>query len=122
MLAITQEWVDKAEEDWDVAGLAMRARKSRNYNAVCFHAQQCAENYLKSRIQEEGLAVSKTHDLEKLLDLLLPAEPLWLNSLTTQFLSYRYPGDAADKAEAREAMKLCLTVCETVRVGLGLLP
>ena len=126
MKPITQEWVEKAEEDWDVALLALGASQFRVYNAICFHAQQCAEKYLKAQLQEEGLTIPKTHDLEKVLDLLLPSHPLWstlrpaLDTLTTYAVDFRYPGDSADKAEAEEAVKLCRSVRETVRQGFGL--
>lgn len=42
-----------------------------------FHVQQCAEKYLKGRLQEEDIRFSKTHDLEILLDLLLFIESEW---------------------------------------------
>ena len=126
MKPITQEWIEKAEEDWDVALLALGSPQSRAYNAICFHVQQCAEKYLKSLLQEEGFTVPKTHDLGKLLDLLLPTHPLWstlrpaLDILTIYAIDFRYPGDSADKDEAEEAVKFCLSVRETVRQGFGL--
>ena len=48
----TAEWVAKAEGDFATAGREMRARKNPNYDAVCFHTQQCAEKYLKAVLQE----------------------------------------------------------------------
>ncbi len=128
MQAITLEWVDRAEEDWDIAGLALRSRKTPRYNGVCFHTQQCAEKYLKARLQEDGVVFPKTHDLNVLLDLLLPSYPLWaalrpaLLLLKDYAVDFQYPGETADKAEAREAMRLCRGVRETVRVSLGPLP
>ena len=77
MKPLTREWVDKAEGDFITARRELRARKVPNYDAACFHAQQCAEKYLKARLQEEGIAFSRTHDLATLLDLLLPVEPSW---------------------------------------------
>ena len=50
MKPITQEWIDKAEGDWATLMREYRARKNPNYDAVCFHAQQCAEKYLKARL------------------------------------------------------------------------
>jgi HEPN domain-containing protein len=47
MKPITLEWIEKAEEDWMMMLKGYRARKSPAYNAACFHAQQCAEKYLK---------------------------------------------------------------------------
>ena len=43
---------------------------------VCFHCQQSVEKYLKARLEEAAISFPKTHDLENLLMLLLPLEPL----------------------------------------------
>ena len=81
---------------------------------------------LKSILQEEDIAILKTHDLGKLLDALLPSRPLWealrptLDNLTVYAIAFRYPGETADKEEARVAMKLCRAVRETLRLSLGL--
>lgn len=48
MKPITREWVNKAEEDWEAARTLARKRKNPAHNAVCFHAQQSAEKYLKA--------------------------------------------------------------------------
>ena len=61
-----------------------------------------------------------------LLDLLLLTHPLWsalrpaLDSLTLYAIDFRYPGDAADKNEAGDAVNLCRSVRDTVRQGFGL--
>lgn len=128
MQAITLEWVDRAEEDWDIAGLALRSRKTPRYNGVCFHTQQCAEKYLKARLQEDGIVFPKTHDLNVLLDLLLTGYPLWaalrpaLLVLKDYAVDFRYPGETADRDEAWEAMRLCQGVREIVRSSFGLVP
>ena len=69
MKPITREWISKAEGDWTAAGLLFRARRNTNHDATCFHAQQCAEKYLKARLEEAGVVSGKTHDLVKLLAL-----------------------------------------------------
>ncbi len=128
MKPLTLEWVDKAEGDFVTAQRELRARKSPNYDAACFHAQQCAEKYLKARLQEVGTAFSKTHDLANLLALVLPAEPAWavmkadLDILTAFAVDVRYPGVSATKAEARDAVAICRDAREKVRVSLGLAP
>ena len=128
MKPLTSEWVDKAEGDFITARRELRARKAPNYDAACFHAQQCAEKYLKARLQEEGIAFSRTHDLASLLDLLLPVEPSWavmrsdLDRLTSYAVEFRYPGTSADKAMARSAVAVCQDVRHRVRVSLGLAP
>ena len=42
----TGEWVDKAEADLRTAYRESGASEYPNYDAACFHAQQCAEKYL----------------------------------------------------------------------------
>ena len=93
----TAQWVLKAEEDIEVARtLAALAKPKRD--AACFHCQPAAEKYLKALLQETGLAVPRTHELEDLLDLLLPQDatlaPLrrGLRSLTPYAVNFRYPG------------------------------
>jgi HEPN domain-containing protein len=43
-----KEWIAKAEGDFTVACREMRARKSPNYDAACFHCQQCIEKLMKA--------------------------------------------------------------------------
>jgi HEPN domain-containing protein len=69
MTPLTQEWANKAEGDFATASRELRSRKSPNYDAVCFHAQQCLEKYLKARLQEAGIVFPKTHDLVASLGL-----------------------------------------------------
>jgi HEPN domain-containing protein len=82
MKKITQEWVKKGEGDWSSAQREVRARKDPNYDSACYHAQQSAEKYLKARLVEVGIRFRKTHDLEELLNLVLPVEPMWNVLLT----------------------------------------
>src|SRR5438045_5215990 len=69
------EWVEKAEGDWHTAGRELRATEFPNYDAVCFHAQQCAEKYLKALLTERDVRFPKMHHLPTLLDLLVPVCP-----------------------------------------------
>ena len=45
MKPITEEWVQKAEGDFGTAQRELLVRDRANYDAVCFHSQQCAEKY-----------------------------------------------------------------------------
>lgn len=63
MQPLTIEWITKAEGDLATAWRELRARKSPNYDSACFHAQQCAEKYLKASLQEAGSPFGKTHNL-----------------------------------------------------------
>jgi HEPN domain-containing protein len=126
MKPTTREWVEKAEHDFASAARELRARKSPNYDDACFHAQQCAEKYLKARLEEAGIAAPKVHDLPALLDMATPVEPLWeglrqhLSKLSAYAVNFRYPGESADKPMAREALVMCKKVREVVRSSLGL--
>ena len=126
MNPITQEWIDKAEGDWATANREYRARKNPNYDAVCFHAQQCAEKYLKAYMQEKGISFRKIHDLEILLNDILPVEPSWttlrnsLIILTTYAVEYRYPGVTTSKKEAKDAVIHCRFVRDVVRQSFSL--
>jgi len=54
MKPLTLEWVEKAERDYETMERESRVRKNPNPDAVCFHAQQCVEKYIKARLCEEG--------------------------------------------------------------------
>ena len=74
----TREWIKKAESDYQAALALARRRKVTFHDQACFHFQQSAEKYLKARLEEANIRSPKTHDLDKLLSLLLPVEPLWV--------------------------------------------
>ena len=128
MKPLTREWIAKAEGDYITATREFRARKAPNYDACCFHAQQCVEKYLKARLQEADRPFAKTHNLTALLDLLVPLEPLWeslraaLRILNAYAVEMRYPGESADKPIAREALKICRMARSEARQSLRLKP
>ena len=99
MNPLTLEWIEKAEGDFATAQRELRARKIPNYDAVCFHSQQCAEKYLKAMLQEAGVVFSRTHNLVVLLELLKPVAPSWemmhpqLQLLNGYAVEVRYPGE-----------------------------
>ena len=77
MKAATREWVVKAEGDFLAAMALARRRKIPLHDQVCFHFQQAAEKHLKACLEEDRIWFPKTHDLNVLLTLLLPVQPLW---------------------------------------------
>jgi len=126
MKAATCDWVDKAEADYAAALVLRRSRKKGTRDIVCFHLQQCVEKYLKARLVEAGITFPKTHDLERLLDLTLPVEPMWaalrpaMASLTDYAVEVRYPGRAASPTDARKLVRITGNVRELIRERLGL--
>ena len=128
MKPLTREWVAKAEGDFFHAATAMKSRSRHVQGGVCFHRQQCVEKYLKARLVEAGVAPPRTHDLQDLLNLLLPHEPLWaawnstMSALTFFAVAFRYPGTSATRADARQALQLCRSILREIRLSLGLKP
>lgn len=126
MSPLTVEWVDKAEGDYASSGREWRARRNPNYDSACFHAQQMAEKYLKGFLQEHGQPFPKTHNLITLLTLCLPIDAtLDLQRPTLVLLNryavrYRYPGESADKNEARQAYRAAKDFRRFMRTRLGL--
>jgi HEPN domain-containing protein len=126
MKPLTCEWVEKAEGDWNTAQRELRARMLANPDAVCFHAQQSAEKYLKGLLQEREIVFPRTHALDLLVSLLLAGEPSWeklrpgLRKLSEGAVALRYPGASANLTLARQAVAICREVRRRARLGLGL--
>ena len=126
MKPLTREWVSKAEGDYATASREMRARRSPNYDAACFHAQQCVEKYLKALLQEYSMPFGRTHNLEALLMPLLGHFPEWsamrpgLRELAAYAVETRYPGESSDKEMARQALAQCRRARTQMRAALRL--
>lgn len=125
MKPTTVEWIDKAEGDFALMEREGRVRKHPCYDGVCFHAQQCAEKYLKARLCEGDVEFGKTHDLISLLDSVLPLAPSWeafsqdLAYLSAFAVAYRYPGESASHEQAKDAIQRCRSFRLAAREALG---
>lgn len=119
------EWVSKAEGDYATAGREIRARKSPNYDAVCFHCQQCAEKYLKATLQAKNKHIPKIHFLLELMALIMKFDTSFemlradLETLEDYSVRFRYPGEFAEKDEAQAAYQAAKVTREFVRQKLG---
>ena len=126
MKPMTAEWVTKAEADFATMQRECQATENPNYDGVCFHAQQCAEKYLKARLCETEVSFSKIHDLVALLEQVLEAEPTWeafredLAYLSGFAVTFRYPGESADRESALDAQRHCRRFRNAARDTLGL--
>ena len=126
MNPLSLEWVEKAARDLATARREMRARTERNYDAVCFHAQQGVEKYLKAVLQEHGVNIPKTHQLMDLLAMCVKIDSTYLMlqpdlmGLEGYAVMFRYPGQSADRAEAKAALKSAEVVQVFVKAKLGL--
>lgn len=126
MKRLTAEWIQKAEEDFFAANQLAGPYELTPFNVVCFHGQQAAEKWLKSRLCENNVHFPKTHDLRQLIALLNSAYPLW-SSLTDRarrlsFFSIdtRYPGDSATREDMEQALLDMCAVRDQVRASFGL--
>ena len=119
-------WINKAEGDWGTLLREHSITINPNLDAVCFHAQQCAEKYLKARLTEAGIEFRKTHDLTYLYELVLQAEPKWtflkfgLSDLNAFAVASRYPGLDANQEQAERAVEYCRVIRITVRMWCDL--
>ena len=125
MNPITIEWVEKAEGDFNAAE-QLHYGTSPVYHVICFLAQQCVEKYLKAWLQENNIPIQRTHNLNDLLDLILPTMPAWrvwqndLSTLTKHAVDSRYPEENATASDAENAMRICDKVRKAVRTALML--
>ena len=116
-------WVHRAEEDWLLARSALRRKVPLIYGAT-FHAQQCAEKYLKALLVSRRQAFPRTHDVVALHDLCrrhglrIPVDPDQLERLTAYAVQVRYPGEDPTPDEAREAVQIAQEVRRWARAVL----
>lgn len=125
----TAKWLRKAEADYrsmqlEFSGTAGVGAEP-NYDAVCFFAQQCIEKWLKAILVEANIPFPKTHDLQRILILLLPAYPHFaamvsdLAKLTALSSDVRYPYEFATAMQAHESMVIRTRVRDILK---GVLP
>jgi len=121
VLATVREWVEKAEGDLMNASLVLRAGERGPTETVCFHAQQCAEKYLKAYLSFRNLPFPKTHAVEKLFSLMpaaaRPNLALREQAILSEYaIGPRYPGwSDVSFSEARRAVALARRVRKRVR-------
>lgn len=126
MKPMTAEWAAKGEGDFATMHREGRVIDSPNYDAVCLHAQQCVEKYLKARLFEANVPFSKVHDLTALLDKAVAVEQGWesfredLAYITDLAVTLNYPGESVDAESANRAQQCCRKFREAARQALGL--
>lgn len=107
------EWKQKAENDLRTAEIVLSTENPPT-DAICFHAQQCAEKYLKSYLTSKDVTVEKTHDLTRINNICIEMDPDFeelsdnAELLSGYAVEIRYPGDFIECPieEAEEAVKM----------------
>jgi HEPN domain-containing protein len=110
-------WIKKAESDLITAEACLKIRPYPPVDTICFHAQQCAEKYLKSFLAYKGVTFEKTHDLSDLIFLAAKTDDRFKEldeigeRLTPYAVEARYPSlldDELTLKQAKEAVRLAL--------------
>lgn len=124
MNPLTLEWIQRAEADYVAVQQLLLTANPLLHNIICFHAQQCIEKYLKAWLQEANIPIPRTHNLEELLDLIVPTLPDWsdwqpdFEIITKYAVEPRYPGDLRTAENTQHASHICDEVRQTVRTQL----
>ena len=126
MNPLTLEWIQRGEADYVTVQRLLPAADPLLHNIICFHAQQCIEKYLKAWLQEADIPIPRTHNLEELLDLIVPMLPDWsdwqpdFRIITKYAVEPRYPGDLRTTENTQHASHICEAVRQAVRTHLKL--
>ena len=70
-----REWAAKVEADYATARREIVAAQTPNFDAVCFHAQQCVEKLIKAVLIARGVTPPRSHDLTQLSPLVATVFP-----------------------------------------------
>ena len=115
---------EHAEEDFILARAALR-RKQPLTSGVCFHAQQCAEKYMKALLIYKDHEFPKVHDLS-ILDEICSSAGIFIGISGDRFeflsgyaVGSRYPGDEPTLEETKEAIKIAKSIRRFSRSFLG---
>ncbi|MDE0397591.1 MAG: HEPN domain-containing protein [Candidatus Poribacteria bacterium] len=125
MNPLTLEWIQMAEGDYASARHFHQGQKPM-YDIICFLSQQCIEKYLKAWLQENSVSFTKTHNLERLLSLIVPSIPDWhvwqadFLVFSEDAIDFLYPGKYATAKDASQAIHTCTEVRQAIRSELKL--
>ena len=107
------DWLGKAVTDVQVCESLM-ALGSAFGDVVAFHAQQAGEKALKAWLVWHQIEFPKTHDVERLLELVATGDRALAESLadaaelTPYGVEYRYPGEYPPVSETAAAAAAAL--------------
>jgi HEPN domain-containing protein len=124
MKPMTKAWAVKAEADLATAEREVKVTDDPNYDGVCYHAKECALNYLKARLEEAEIPFPITSHLVVLLELCLDLEPGWesyrehLRFLTTAANQSLEAESRTNRKAATQAVEMARAFRDEVRGGL----
>jgi HEPN domain-containing protein len=121
---VARGWLRKADSDLRNAELCLAADES--LDTACFHCQQAAEKALKAFLIDRGLTCPLVHDLKRVLDCCLPADPTFktLEPLALQLNPFavqtRYDDEFwPDLAEVQDAVAAAKSIRQFIQVRMS---
>ncbi|MBI5205967.1 MAG: HEPN domain-containing protein [Nitrospirae bacterium] len=116
------QWTVFADDDLRIARHAFKLSSSCPYRIIAYHAQQCAEKYLKAFLVYKNVDFPYTHKLSRLLELCLPYGS-WVEKLraaeelTPYAVTARYPEqrEKVSKKDALRTIEIASLVKKTMR-------
>jgi HEPN domain-containing protein len=118
---LVEEWIYKAEEDFESAVYLAKKDKKAVPDSVCFHCQQCIEKYLKAFLISNDIEPPGIHDLQRLRAICSEVDESFeevsgeLDILHAYAVNFRYPGEVATVEEANEAVLVMRKVHRFIR-------
>ncbi|MBI5208266.1 MAG: HEPN domain-containing protein [Candidatus Firestonebacteria bacterium] len=119
------QWISYGDEDLDLARHALILENKCPYRLIAYHAQQCAEKYLKAYLVYKNIDFPYTHNIRRLLEF-CAEKANWVETikdaeeLTPFAITTRYPGEeeTVTKEEALHAIEVATKVRKIVRRAL----
>lgn len=121
-----RDWFEKADQDLEMARRALGPEQPLPEMA-CYHAQQCAEKYLKGYLIAHSVPFRFVHDLIYLMQLCIARNPTFeklmpaVEILNEYGATMRYPMEGGsvepDIETAREAIRLAEQIATLVKKG-----
>lgn len=124
MNAESQAWARKANQDFMTAMRELAIPGKTNFEAVCFHAHQCALRYLRARLSLSEIPFPQTSHPVVLLEMTLELEPEWdelrdaLRVLRNAVMDLESLEHEPSRQIAQEAFDACHVVRKRVRPRL----
>ncbi len=123
---VVEEWIAKAEGDFEEARILARQRRTFLPDNLCWACQQCVEKYFKAFLVRHRVRFERSHDLGKLEELCLSVDNDFrflgntLKPLAECGPRVRYPGKSVTPEQARAAFEAMKQARKFLRAKLGL--
>lgn len=122
MTEVPAGWMEKGDEDLKVVEHELKlGEKECASGAVCFHAQQAAEKYLKAYLIDKKKQTGRTHDIALLLKLCAEFDTVFKEidaaELNFYAVQVRYPDNLIDPtfAQAEKSRNIAVGIINLVK-------